>query len=96
MCYSKFRSSDGRGGEGDLGDCGYYDPADAPLDCATAVPVWGSDSALCSGERARCGTMVARVGALVMGYNYSSIRVQWSPPLPLQLTTEQRLVAVPC
>lgn len=52
MCYSKFRSSDGRGGEGDLGDCGYYDPSDPPVDCATAVPVWGSDSALCSGERA--------------------------------------------
>lgn len=52
MCYSKFRSSDGRGGEGDFGDCGYYDPGDPPLDCATATPVWGSESALCSGERA--------------------------------------------
>lgn len=52
MCYSKFRSSDGRGGEGDFGDCGYYDPGDPPLNCATAAPVWGSESALCSGERA--------------------------------------------
>lgn len=64
MCYSKFRSSDGRGGEGDLGDCGYYDQLDPPDNCATAVPVWGSTSALCSGERAVsqrwCGTMVVR------------------------------------
>lgn len=52
MCYSKFRSSDGRGGEGDLGDCGYYDPLDPPTDCATAVPLWGSAAALCSGEQA--------------------------------------------
>lgn len=55
MCYSKFRSSDGRRGEGDLGDCGYFDPLDAPVDCAMAVPVWGTNSALCSGERAWCG-----------------------------------------
>ncbi|CAM9293856.1 unnamed protein product, partial [Hapterophycus canaliculatus] len=49
MCYSKFRSSDGQGGEGNLGDCGYYDSFDAPKNCTTATPVWGSSAALCSG-----------------------------------------------
>ncbi|CAM9146187.1 unnamed protein product [Ectocarpus fasciculatus] len=49
MCYSKFSSSDGMGGEGDMGDCGYYDWHDPPTNCTTATPVWGSTSALCSG-----------------------------------------------
>lgn len=53
MCYSKFSSSDGMGGKGDMGDCGYYDWYDPPTNCTTATPVWGSTSALCSGERNR-------------------------------------------
>lgn len=50
MCYSKFSSSDGKGGAGDLGDCGYYDTSDPPTNCTTATPLWGSTEAICSGE----------------------------------------------
>ena len=50
MCYSKFFSSDGKGGSGDLGDCGYYDPTDPPIDCSTAMPLWGFTEDVCSGE----------------------------------------------
>ena len=50
MCYSKFSSSDGNGGAGDLGDCGYYDANDPPTNCTTVTPKWGSNEAICSGE----------------------------------------------
>lgn len=49
-CYSKFGSSDGKGAEGDRGDCGYYDPYDPPTNCSTVTPLWGSTAALCSGK----------------------------------------------
>lgn len=54
LCYSKFGSSDGNGGPGKRGDCGYFDPDDPPMNCSTATPLWGSVSALCSGENLSC------------------------------------------
>lgn len=55
MCYSKFESSDGKGGPGALGDCAYFDPDDPPMNCSTATPLWGHDAALCSGEARSAG-----------------------------------------
>jgi hypothetical protein len=45
-CFSKFLSSDGKGGAGTLPDCGYFDPSDPP----TACPDAGSGT--CSGSGA--------------------------------------------
>ncbi|CAM9473810.1 unnamed protein product, partial [Choristocarpus tenellus] len=49
LCYSKFLSSNGKGGPGSLGDCGYYDASDPPTNCTSALPLWGRTSAMCSG-----------------------------------------------
>lgn len=63
LCYNKFGSSDGKGGSGDLGDCGYYSPYDPPMNCSIATPLWGSRSAVCSGEVKYFGGQRCRVNA---------------------------------
>ncbi|CAM9329921.1 unnamed protein product, partial [Discosporangium mesarthrocarpum] len=48
-CYSKFLSSDGKGGPGALGNCGYFEDSDPPTNCTSALPLWGNTIDQCSG-----------------------------------------------
>ena len=51
-CYKGFSSSDGRGGMGTLGDCGYYNGTLSR--CPIVVPIWGNENLECSGVAYNC------------------------------------------
>ncbi|CAM9369942.1 unnamed protein product [Phaeothamnion confervicola] len=51
LCYEDFGSSDGTGGEGSVGDCGYVNSSSLPTDCSAVIPSWDltATAAACSG-----------------------------------------------